>query len=216
MYRNVQSLYGNAPSIANCAERSTVKRRQRGRSTSVPLLQVLADVNQAAGSRSDVGCLLAYQAKTRPSVGHMRVCGSCKRRMHACIGSDMNIIVPGPLGELDDHELYGLLGDAWYVRFKPNGGEQYFLAAPADIGKREYDSLRPLLHEDLRRPLRDGVVACVATTIRRSGVWLMPATVVAVLAVRHGLDRSHVEHASRHRCSGLVHPGAPPNTLRSR
>lgn len=101
----------------------------------------------------------------------------------------MNLTIPGPLDELEDAELYRLLGDAWYAQFQPKRGEAHFIAPSAEIGKREYDSLLPQLREDLQQPCRYGVVACVTTAIRRSGAWRMPASVVAVLAVRHGLSQ---------------------------
>lgn len=108
----------------------------------------------------------------------------------------MDLTTASPLDELEDAELYRLLGDAWYAQFQPRIGDGYFLAPSAEVGKREYDKLAPLLREELRRSRRYGVVACVTSTIQRADTWRMPASVVAVLAVRHGLAQSEPPAAS--------------------
>lgn len=108
----------------------------------------------------------------------------------------MDLMIPGPLDELEESQLYRLLGDAWYAQFKPDPGQTYYLPPSAEIGKREYDSLLPRLREDLRRSCRYGVVACVASTIQRTGAWRMPASVVAVLAIKQGLAQSELSAAS--------------------
>lgn len=102
----------------------------------------------------------------------------------------MDLNIPSPLAELDEPQLYRMLGDAWYAQFKLYPNQGYYLAPSEEIGKREYDLLAPQLREDLRRPSRYGVVACVMSTIQRSGAWRMPATVVAALAIKQGLAQS--------------------------
>lgn len=99
----------------------------------------------------------------------------------------MDKTIPGPLDRIDDIELYRMLGEAWYAQFSPDFNELYYLAPSAEIGEREYKSLLPQLRDDLRRRCRDGAVACAISTIQRLGTWRMPATVVAALAIKHGL-----------------------------
>lgn len=92
-----------------------------------------------------------------------------------------------PLDELDQTALYKLLGEAWYAQFKPKSGEAYYLGSSAEMGKREYDTLVPVLIEGSSLPCIYGVVAWVTDALLRSGTWRMPASVVAALAVQQGL-----------------------------
>ena len=105
-----------------------------------------------------------------------------------------------PLGELDTICLYELLGDAWLGRFgeawfegsKGVNGDAHFLQTPAEVGKREFDALLPVLRQDLLRPGWFGFVDGIDMTIQRSGTWRMPTVLVAALAVQHGLERANV------------------------
>ena len=92
-----------------------------------------------------------------------------------------------PLVELDESELYKLLGDAWYAQLRVQHGEIYSFELPEKIGKREYQTLLARLREDLRLLCDGGPVARAVKTIQRSAQWRMPATVVAALAVKQGL-----------------------------
>lgn len=97
-----------------------------------------------------------------------------------------------PLDQLEEIALYKLLGDAWYAQCRPDKNESYFLASSTEVGKREFGAVLPILRAILAQPHPQGVVACVATTIRQFGQWSMPANVVAALAVKQGLERSLV------------------------
>lgn len=106
--------------------------------------------------------------------------------------------IPSPLDELDEFELYRMLGEAWYAQFRPQLGSCYFLAPSAEVGRREYNALLPKLRESLARPRRLTVLGCVTSTIQQSEKWRMPATVVATLAIKQGLapaENLEVKHA---------------------
>lgn len=106
--------------------------------------------------------------------------------------------IAGPLDELDDRALYGLLGDAWYAqrRLVPGSGVYVapsgVLAPSEEVGKHEFDAVTPMLRSALDQPYRFGVVACVARALKLSSRWRMPASVVAELAVRKGLAVSRI------------------------
>lgn len=92
-----------------------------------------------------------------------------------------------PLVELDESELYKLLGDAWYAHLSIQQGKFCFFERSELVGQREFQTLLPRLQEDLRLLCSDGPVARTVKTIQRSAQWRMPATVVAALAVKQGL-----------------------------
>ena len=123
----------------------------------------------------------------------------------------MGRLLESPLDELDQTALYKLLGEAWYAQFKPETGGAYELGSSAEIGKREFDALVPMLREDLCRPCIYGVIACVSKVLQRSGSWRMPAAVVAVLAAQRKLIPSNVlQFAERKPNPGLGSRAAPP------
>ena len=99
----------------------------------------------------------------------------------------MDHSINSPLDELNETALYKLLGDAWCAQLSPELGSVHELTGAAHIGKREFDAVRAMLREDLGRPFHHGLVACVSRTIKRSGTWRMPASVVTALAIRQGL-----------------------------
>lgn len=92
-----------------------------------------------------------------------------------------------PLDELDASALYRLLGNAYCAQLTFRGGEAHDLGSSCEIGKREFETLVPMLREDLKQACRFGIVSGVTRTIERSATWRMPATVVAVLAIKENL-----------------------------
>ena len=93
----------------------------------------------------------------------------------------------GPLDELDTAALYKMLGHAWYAHLRIEPGNAYYLPAAAEVGKREYESLVPLLREDFSRPSPFGVATNVARTIKRYATWNMPAALITAIAIKKNL-----------------------------
>ncbi len=83
-------------------------------------------------------------------------------------------------------------GEAWVDQSEPGPNDRHYLAAPATIGKREFDAILPELQQELHRHGRFGFVDSVSSTIRQSSTWRMPIALVIALAVQHGLARDNV------------------------
>jgi hypothetical protein len=113
--------------------------------------------------------------------------------------------IHNPLDELDEAALFSLIGEAWNAQFGeawypesgPDSGDACFFGSSLEIGKREFDALLPMLRDDLSGACPYGVVACVRGTIRHFGTWQMPASLVAALAVQHGIAKSNILTFSR-------------------
>ena len=91
------------------------------------------------------------------------------------------------LCEMDDVELYKLLGDAWYAQLQPKPGAMFYLESVVDTGRREFNELRRTLPAQIGKLSFDDAVACANRTIVESGAWRMPATVIAALAIKPGM-----------------------------
>ena len=88
---------------------------------------------------------------------------------------------------LEEAELYKLLGEAWYAQLQPQPGAIIYLESSIDTGRREFNGLRPKLPVEISQLSFDDAVARVTRSIRESGAWRMPATVIAALAMKRGM-----------------------------
>ena len=92
-----------------------------------------------------------------------------------------------PLDELNERALYQILGDAWYAQLKTEKGGSYFLPSSVEVGKREFDTVAPILRAALREPSFQDVSARIASAHQVEASWQMPATVVAAIARHRGI-----------------------------
>jgi hypothetical protein len=83
--------------------------------------------------------------------------------------------------------LYQKLGNAWYSQCEAGCGGAYYLRPAAEIGEREFGTIRSMLRTNLNQPHPNDVLCCVAETIGRFAHWPMPVSVVAGLAIQTGL-----------------------------
>ena len=95
-----------------------------------------------------------------------------------------------PLDEMDETALFKMLGDAWIaqsnpVQLKPESSRSTL--SSVTIGKREFDTIVPILRETFNRPYRHGDAAGVANTLKGNSIWRMPAIIVVALARHHGM-----------------------------
>ena len=113
------------------------------------------------------------------------------------------------LEESDSSTLYKLLGDAWYAQLKPSDQAAYYLPSSADVGKREFDAVAPLLSEALRQPYYHDFISTLERTLQREAKWKMPVSVVAALALRvPPVRKSNVLHVMLD-ARGAEYDGSP-------
>jgi hypothetical protein len=96
-------------------------------------------------------------------------------------------MVGNPLDDLDEAALYELLGAAWYAQRPTAKDARSSLPSSAEVGKREFDAVAPILTEALRQPYFQGIPARIASALQVEASWRMPTTVVAALARHKGM-----------------------------
>lgn len=95
--------------------------------------------------------------------------------------------VPPPLRDLEPAELYRLIGEKWCVQFRPVAGSAVYLPSIEDIGRMHFSMLLPLIRFEQRRHPDKSLLAATSAAISHAD-WAVPATVVAALAAKTGLD----------------------------
>jgi hypothetical protein len=98
-----------------------------------------------------------------------------------------NTLFLNPLDEADEAVLFWMLGDAWYAQLDPIPGEAYHLESSVNVGRREFETIMPLLTEALRAPFSNGVYSRVASTLQVETTWKMPVSVIVALARKRGI-----------------------------
>ena len=86
----------------------------------------------------------------------------------------------------DEASLYQLLGEAWHAQAVSEAADGHPVATNFEVGRREFESVAPMLREALRQPFYQGVAARVASVLQVEATWTMPSLLIVALARRRG------------------------------
>lgn len=96
--------------------------------------------------------------------------------------------VPPPLRDLGTAELYRLIGEKWCDQLRPSAGSAVYLPSLEDIGRMHFRMLVPLIRFERQHHPEKSLLAATTAAVTHAD-WSVPATVVAALVARDGLDQ---------------------------